>query len=108
MSYDIESPGTEEVTISHRGKEAKYIVREITEPEMRQVFPIGKDGKPDQSKSKDANSKLISLAATRADGSPITQEQADGFSMGLKLKLTKAIMDFNAIGKDAEAEAGEG
>lgn len=107
MSYEIEAPGTEEVTVTHRNKTAKYIVREITEPEMRQVFPLGKDGKPDVSKNKDANSKLIALAATRADGTQITQDQADGFSLGLKLKLTKAIMDFNALGKDAEEAAGE-
>lgn len=108
MSYDIEAPGTEEVSIEHRGKTAKYIVREITEPEMRQIFPLGKDGKPDPSKSQDVSSKLIALAVTRTDGGEITQKQADGFPMGLKMKLSKAVMAFNALGEDAEAEAGEG
>lgn len=107
MSYDIEAPGTEEVTVTHRGKSAKYIVREITEPEMRQVFPLGKDGKPDISKSGEANSRLIALASTRADGTEITQDQANAFPLALKLKLTKAIMDFNMLGKDAEEVAGE-
>lgn len=103
----IESLGTEEVTIEHKGRTGRYIVREITEPELYTVSPRLKDGTPDKSKATEWNGRLIALAVTRADGSAISFEEAQKFPMHLKVALSKAVMKFNALGEDAEAEAGE-
>ena len=87
----------EETTIEHRGKQHTFRIREFTEPEMKKVFPLDKEGKPDKSKQDGYANRAICIGAKTKEGGEIDHEHAESMPIVLKMELVRRIVDLNKI-----------
>ena len=106
-SEDFEAPGSEEIEVTIRGKSHTYIVSEISGATVNELFaPLQSNNAEKKAKAaKELTARVIALCIKRADGSPITFEEAAGFRVVLQKKLEKAALEFNGLTPEAEADA---
>lgn len=105
---EFESPDKEEVEITLRGKTAKYWVLEVSGEKINELFaPLNSASTPEKKAkaAKESVGKMIAACVQRADGSPITFEEASEFRYPLQKRLQEEILRINALTADAEEEA---
>ncbi len=104
---DFEAPGSEEVEITIRGKTGKFIVQDVSGPEVTELFaPLQSNDPAKKTKAqRELKARIIASMVWRADGSTISFDEASKFRIVLQNKLEEAALKFNGLVPEADAEA---
>lgn len=107
---DFESPQstTHDVTIGDKTR--SYVFHEMSAGAVQELFAdVNSNDAAKKSKaSKLIQRKLISKCVSRADGTPITEDEAANFRTALTKQLERKILEVNGMTPEADAEAKNG
>ena len=105
MQNDFEAPASaisREIAVG--GKKATYLFREPSASALERLFDVAdREGKVDPEKSRGLRFRVIAAVVARADGTPITVEEAEGMRLAVVNALYRAANE--VIGNDTEASA---
>lgn len=102
---DFERPETITIDITVKGKTAQYQVSELPDADVQRVFrTTDAKGNTDPKMVESFNARVIAACVHRADGTPVTQEQARAMRQPLTQALVRAVMEVHGIGEDVNKQ----